>query len=60
MPLCDKLVVDDPGNYLWRDTRGLARALTGDFGGAVEDFEAFADWTDDVNKKQNADDGSKL
>ena len=33
---------DTKGPY--RDSRGLARALTGDNPGAVEDFKAFVDW----------------
>jgi WD40 repeat protein len=30
----------------YRDSRGLARALTGDTKGAIEDFEAFIKWVD--------------
>ena len=30
-----------------RDSRGLARALTGDYAGAIADFEAFVAWTSD-------------
>lgn len=30
---------------LYRDSRGLARSLTGDYTGALEDFEAFVDWS---------------
>ncbi len=28
------------------DSRGLARALTGDIEGAIEDFQAFVEWAD--------------
>jgi WD40 repeat protein len=28
-----------------RDSRGLARALTGDYAGAIEDFEVFVEWS---------------
>ncbi|GGA02969.1 hypothetical protein [Okeania sp. KiyG1] len=38
---CDNAVELQPENAQFRDSRGLARALTGDFNGAVEDFEAF-------------------
>jgi hypothetical protein len=34
-----------------RDSRGLARALTGNIAGAIEDFQAFVDWTPDEEKK---------
>nr|MDJ0556421.1 hypothetical protein [Microcoleaceae cyanobacterium MO_207.B10] len=39
-----KLVTDD--EYI-RDSRSLDRALTGDFDGAIEDFEAYIEWTED-------------
>ncbi|RQH17273.1 nSTAND1 domain-containing NTPase [Okeania hirsuta] len=38
---CDHAVELQPENEQFRDSRGLARALTGDFNSAVEDFEAF-------------------
>jgi tetratricopeptide (TPR) repeat protein len=41
---CEKAVAlapDDGGNV---DSRGLARALTGDYPGAVEDFRQYLDW----------------
>jgi TonB family protein len=37
---CDRLVTLDPGGARARDARGVARALTGDFRGAIADFEA--------------------
>jgi TonB family protein len=45
---CDQLVrlaPDDPGA---RDARGLARALTQDFPGAIEDFQAVIDFSGDA------------
>jgi uncharacterized protein YjbI with pentapeptide repeats len=36
---CDKALEVESSDYL-RDTRGLARALTGDLTGSIEDFEA--------------------
>ncbi|NIM49704.1 MAG: hypothetical protein GTN62_05610 [Gemmatimonadales bacterium] len=53
MTACDRavaLIPDDGGN---RDSRGLARALTGDLDGAIVDFEAFVAWTpDDEDRAQ--------
>ena len=43
-----KLAPDD-GNI--RDSRGLARALTGDYKGAIADFEAYIAETDDEESK---------
>jgi len=37
---CDQLVALAPGDVRARDARGFARALTGDFQGAIADFEA--------------------
>lgn len=41
---------EDSVNY--RDSRGLARALTGDYSGAIEDFQSFVEWyqTDSSSK----------
>jgi hypothetical protein len=39
----------DYGNY--RLSRGLARALTGNYSGAIEDFEAYIKWTNDKDSK---------
>ena len=41
LPTCDRAVTLSEGNPLIRDSRGLARALTGDIPGAIEDFQAF-------------------
>lgn len=42
LPACERAValLDDEWNYWARDSRGLARALTGDLEGAIDDFEA--------------------
>ncbi len=41
----------EPENGMFRDSRGLARALTGNIAGAIEDFQAFVDWTDNEQKR---------
>ena len=48
MPACEKAVAVDasPGN---RDSRGLARALTGDTSGAIDDFQVMVDWSKQNN-----------
>ncbi len=48
---CEKAVALAPEDGGIRDSRGLARALTGNTQGAIEDFQAFVDWTDN-NKKR--------
>ena len=47
MPACEAAIALAPpaDRDYWRDTRGGARALTGDYAGAIEDFQAFVDWT---------------
>jgi hypothetical protein len=44
MPACEEAdsLSSSPG---FRDSRGLARALTGATKGAIEDFQAFVDWS---------------
>ncbi|MEH2391500.1 MAG: ribosome assembly protein 4, partial [Nostoc sp.] len=46
---CDKAVVLAPDNN--RDSRGLARALTGNTQGAITDFEAYIAQTEDKDSK---------
>ena len=41
MPMCDKAVDLSHKYGMYRDTRGVARALAGDTKGAIEDFEAY-------------------
>jgi hypothetical protein len=50
-PFAERAVLEDAANPGYRDTRGLARALTGDVDGAVQDFRAFADWTDRLDRQ---------
>jgi hypothetical protein len=44
MDACDRAVALAPDNAGIKDSRGLARALTGDYAGAVEDLQEYADW----------------
>ncbi|MCB8788777.1 WD40 repeat domain-containing protein [Planktothrix agardhii] len=63
---CNKAVELDPKNGWIYNSRGLARALTGDFKGAIEDFEMFVKsagndedkkerkaWIESLNKGKN-------
>lgn len=45
---CETAVSLAPENGYNRDSRGLARALTGDVGGAIEDFELAAKWAQET------------
>jgi WD40 repeat protein len=51
MTACDRAVELDPDDGGIRDSRGLARALTGDYGGAIDDFQAFIDWGSKNNRR---------
>jgi regulator of sirC expression with transglutaminase-like and TPR domain len=54
MKACENAVTLAPRNGRFRDSRGIARALTGNKQGAIEDFQAFiksAD-SDEEEKKQ--------
>ncbi|AOX01187.1 hypothetical protein BJP34_18635 [Moorena producens PAL-8-15-08-1] len=51
MDACEKAVAKEPENGGIKDSRGLARALTGDTAGAISDFQAFVDWIDDDELK---------
>jgi WD40 repeat protein len=48
---CQKAVELAPANGGIRDSRGLARALTGDSPGAIKDFKAYLDWDWDRTRK---------
>ncbi|AFZ22944.1 WD40 repeat-containing protein [Cylindrospermum stagnale PCC 7417] len=48
---CENAVKLAPDNVDIRDSRGLARALTGNTQGAIEDFEALIAQTDDKDSK---------
>lgn len=52
---CNEAVTLSPDAGGIRDSRGLARALTGDKQGAIEDFQAYIQWLDRVNPKNAAD-----
>jgi len=43
MPACEMAVNAAPDNTDFRDSRGVARALSGDFTGAIADFRAFVE-----------------
>jgi WD40 repeat protein len=50
---CEKAVALDPANGGFRDSRGLARAVTGDLTGAMEDFRFYVEWG--VRSRQRQD-----
>ncbi|MEH1941809.1 MAG: pentapeptide repeat-containing protein [Nostoc sp.] len=43
LPICEKVVILDPDNKGYQNNRGLARVLTGDLLGALDDFQAVVD-----------------
>ncbi|MBW4567110.1 MAG: pentapeptide repeat-containing protein [Tolypothrix carrinoi HA7290-LM1] len=54
---CEKAVTLDPDNKGYQDSRGLARVLTGDLVGALEDFRAAVDsgaldYSEDVKQRR--------
>jgi tetratricopeptide (TPR) repeat protein len=51
MYACEQALTLTPGQKRFRDSRGLARALTGNTSGAIEDFQAFIAETDDREMK---------
>ncbi|MEH1832658.1 MAG: pentapeptide repeat-containing protein [Nostoc sp.] len=55
--ICEKAVTLDPDNKASQDSRGLARVLTGDLVGALEDFQAVVDsgalnYSNDVKQRR--------
>jgi WD40 repeat protein len=52
MQACEKAVTLAPTNEEFRDSRGIARALTGHEPGAIEDFQAFIKSTDSEQWKK--------
>jgi hypothetical protein len=44
MKACEQAVTLAPDYDVWRDSRGIARVLTGNVQGAIEDFQAFIAW----------------
>ncbi len=56
MAACEQAVALAPDHAGIRESRGLARALTGDVAGAIDDFEAFVAWTgSDRSRAQRQD-----
>lgn len=55
MVACERAVALDPEHGNYRDSRGLARALTGDYEGAIEDFRFFVEWAKRENLSLNVD-----
>jgi tetratricopeptide (TPR) repeat protein len=54
MKACENAVMLAPKNGEFRDSRAIARALTGNKQGAIKDFQAYIKWTgsDEEEKKQ--------
>ncbi|MCG8368194.1 MAG: hypothetical protein MJA27_33290, partial [Pseudanabaenales cyanobacterium] len=48
---CEKAIALNPQNGDIIDSRGLARALTGDTQGAIADFKVFVAWTSEEDSK---------
>jgi WD40 repeat protein len=44
-PAAEAALQMDPGNGQYRDTRALIRALRGDTSGAIEDYDAYLQWS---------------
>jgi hypothetical protein len=51
LPAGERAVALAPQDGGWRDTRGLARALAGDYQGAIDDFTFFLKWAKDRSHK---------
>jgi hypothetical protein len=49
MSACEQAIELLPDNASFHDSRGLARALTGNYVGAIEDFEIFVEWSKKYN-----------
>jgi len=56
MDACEKVVKLEPETMFYRESRGLARALTGDIQGAIEDFQFFVERTKNNRLKQKRQD----
>ncbi len=48
---CERAVTLDPGNGSHIDSRGVNRALLGDYEGAIQDFKRFVGWTRDPTQR---------
>jgi tetratricopeptide (TPR) repeat protein len=55
LPACEQAVELEPDNGGYRDSRGLARALTGDYEGAIEDFQFYVEWGQDKRPEEMLD-----
>jgi tetratricopeptide (TPR) repeat protein len=44
MAACERAVALEPDHGSIRDSRGVARALTGDYPGAINDFQQYLEW----------------
>jgi tetratricopeptide (TPR) repeat protein len=55
LPACERAVELEPDDGGYRDSRGLARALTGDYAGAIEDFQFFVEWGRGQRSKEMLD-----
>ena len=53
LPACERAVALAPDDGGIRDSRGLARALTGDVAGAVADFEFAVQWAQEAGFGQD-------
>jgi RsiW-degrading membrane proteinase PrsW (M82 family)/tetratricopeptide (TPR) repeat protein len=49
---CERAVELAPGHGGIRDSRGLARALTGNYEGAIEDFKFFVEWSKENSENE--------
>jgi len=49
MAACERAVILEPQHGDIRDSRGVARTLTGDYQGAIEDFQRFVEWGQEHN-----------
>lgn len=54
LPACDGAMEEDSTNVSWRDSRGLARALTGDTDGAIVDFQYYVDNSFNIDTEQRS------
>jgi WD40 repeat protein len=50
---CERSIKNDPDHGGNRDSRGVARAMTGDVDGAVDDFNAYVLWAPTVGRPQH-------
>ncbi|MEA5552055.1 CHAT domain-containing protein [Anabaena cylindrica UHCC 0172] len=57
---CEKAVEIEPENATFKDSRGIAKALTGDMEGAIKDFEVFIKWIDKELENNPSYDNEKV